>query len=87
MTNLYIYCLFDLEGFVGVYSSLRAVHRDALKLANRGYSSVYMIYNNDQVCKPSLTRLRNTLKGECDVEVKYRTDNTAIRIYKTRLKE
>jgi len=87
MTNIYIYCLFDVERFLGVYSSLKAVHRDALKFANRGYSRVYMVYNNELVCRPTLTGLRNMFKGKCDVEVKYRTDNTSIRIYKTRLKE
>ena len=87
MTNIYIYCLFDVAGFLGVYSSLKAVHRDALKYANRGYSNVYMVYNNQVVSKPSLTRLRNTFKGKCDIEVKYQTDNTLITIYKTKLKE
>jgi hypothetical protein len=71
---------------MGVYSSLKAVHRDAIKLANRGYSNVYMVYNTE-VSKPSLTRLRNTFKGLCEVEVKYRTDNTYVRIFKTKLKE
>ena len=86
MTKIYIYCLFDVDRFVGVYSSLKAVHRDALKLSNRGHSNVYMIYE-DETMKPSLTLLRNTFKGKCDVEVKYRTDNTSVGIYKTKLKE
>ena len=87
MTKIYIYCLFDTsDDFVGVYSSIQAVHRDALKLSNRGYSNVYMIHNND-VTTPSLTSLRNIFKGKCDVEVKYRTDSTSIRIFKTKLKE
>ena len=71
---------------MGVYSSLQAIHRDALKLSNRGFSNVYMMYEN-QAVKPTLTALRNTFKGKCDVEVKYRTDNTSITIYKTKLKE
>tara|TARA_R100000315_G_C5123076_1_gene70291 strand:+ start:249 stop:509 length:261 start_codon:yes stop_codon:yes gene_type:complete len=86
MTKIYIYCLFDLNSFIGVYSSLKAVHRDALKLSNRGSSSVFML-SEGQMTKPSLTSLRNTLKGKCDVEVKYRTDTTSITIYKTKLKE
>ena len=87
MTKIYIYCLFDtMDAFVGVYSSIQAVHRDALKLANRGVSNVYMVHDNEVVA-PSLTTLRNTLKGKCDVEVKYRTSSTSIRIYKTKLKE
>tara|TARA_B100000287_G_scaffold187026_1_gene176868 strand:+ start:745 stop:972 length:228 start_codon:yes stop_codon:yes gene_type:complete len=75
-----------MDNFVGAYSSLKAVHRDALKLSNRGYSSVYLLYDN-QVLDPSLTSLRNIFKGKCDVDVKYRTDNTYIRVYKTKLKE
>ena len=86
MTKIYIYCLFDVDTFIGVYSSLKAIHRDALKLSNRGYSSVYMV-TEDKVTKPSLVELRNFFKGKCDIEVKYRTDSTMLRIYKTRLKE
>lgn len=87
MTKIYIYCLFDtMDRFVGVYSSIRAVHRDALKLSNRGHSKVYMMYD-DIVGAPSLTSLRNVFKGKCDVDVKYRTNSTSIRIYKTKLKE
>jgi len=86
MTKIYIYCLFDMNGFVGVYSSLKAVHRDALQIANRGNSNVYMVYDNT-VLKPSLTLLRNTFKGKCDIEVKYRTDSSSVMIFKTRLKE
>ena len=87
MTKIYIYCLFDtMDHFMGVYSSSQAIHRDALKLSNRGFSNVYMMYEN-QAVKPTITALRNTFKGKCDVEVKYRTDNTSITIYKTKLKE
>lgn len=86
MTKIYIYCLFDVDKFVGVYSSLKAVHRDALKLSNKGFSNVFMIYE-DKMSRPSLTELRNIFKGKCDIEVKYRTDNTLIKIYKTKLKE
>jgi hypothetical protein len=87
MTKIYIYCLFDtMDAFIGVYSSIRAVHRDALKLANRGTSGVYLVYEND-VVPPSLTTLRNVFKGKCDVDVKYRTNSTNVRIYKTKLKE
>jgi hypothetical protein len=87
MTKIYIYCLFDTyDNFIGVYSSLQAIHRDALRLANRGVSNVYMVFNND-VSTPSLTSLRNVFKGKCDIEVKYRTESTSIRIYKTKLTE
>ena len=87
MTKIYIYCLFDtLDNFMGVYSSLKSVHRDALKLSNRGRTNVYMVGNGEPT-QPSLTSLRNIFKGKCDVEVKYRTSSTSIRIYKTKLKE
>ena len=87
MTKIYIYCLFDtMDAFMGVYSSIRAVHRDALRLANRGTSGVYLVHEND-VVPPSLTTLRNVFKGKCDIDVKYRTSSTSIRIYKTKLKE
>ena len=87
MTKIYIYCLFDtFDNFLGVYSSLKAVHRDALQLSNRGHSNVLMMTDNE-VIKPTLTNLRNRFKGRCDCEVKYRTTNTSIKIYKTKLKE
>lgn len=87
MTKIYIYCLFDtFDNFVGVYSSLKAVHRDAVRLANQGTSNVFLI-NGNEVTKPSLTKLRNAFKGKCDYEIKYRTTTTSIKIYKTKLKE
>ena len=86
MTKIYIYCLFEMDDFVGVYSSLKAIHRDALKLSNRGHSSVFMVCG-DSVTKPSLSALRNIFKGNCDMSVKYRTSNTSVRIYKTKLRE
>tara|TARA_B100000131_G_scaffold8060_1_gene8379 strand:- start:860 stop:1123 length:264 start_codon:yes stop_codon:yes gene_type:complete len=87
MTKIYIYCLFDTnDQFRGVYSSLKAIHRDALALANRGFSKVYLV-KDGEVGSPTLTNLRNIFKGKCDYEVKYRTQNTLVRIYKTKLKE
>ena len=86
MTKIYIYCLFEMDDFVGVYSSLKAVHRDALKLSNRGHSNVYMVHEN-KATKPSLSALRNIFKGNCDMSVKYRTTNTYVKIFKTRLRE
>ena len=87
MTKIYIYCLFDtLDNFMGVYSSIQAVHRDALRLSNRGHSKVYLVHEN-KAETPTLTKLRNIFKGKCDIDVKYKTDSTMIRIYKTKLKE
>ena len=76
MTNIYIYCLFDStkrESFKGVYSSIKAVHRDALKLANRGQTQV-MMYHEGKVIEPTVSNLRNT-------------NRSIVTIYKTRLKE
>ncbi len=86
MTKIYIYCLFDRDTLMGVYSSLKAVHRDALRLANRTNSRVLMQVDNNTF-EPSLTILRNTFRGKCDFDVKYRTHGTFIKIYKTKLKE
>ena len=69
MTNIYTYCLFDHEdNFEGVYSSLKAAYRDALKLANEGYKEVRML-TGDGWQPPSLKDLRNILKGNIDIIV------------------
>ena len=87
MTKIYIYCLFDrFDGFMGVYSSLKAVHRDALRACNTGTGKVY-INIGAAYTTPTLTLLRNTFKGICDVEVEYRSDNQMVKILKTKLKE
>ena len=87
MTKIYIYCLFDkMDNFLGVYSSLKAVHRDALTICNQGASAVYM-KNGKKSSQASLVSLRNTFKGVCDVEVRYFSDAQFVKIYKTKLKE
>ena len=87
MTKIYIYCLFDkFDNFLGVYSSLKAIHRDALKVCNKGARGVQMKVGSDS--KPaSLLSLRNTFKGVCDFEVKYFSDAEYVKIFKTKLKE
>jgi|TARA_R110002073_G_scaffold227270_1_gene387972 hypothetical protein len=87
MTKIYTYCLFDnKEVFYGVYSSLKAVHRDAIKICNRGTTRVLMEYNKEM--RPAnLTELRNVLKGECDVYVLYKSDAAYAKILKTKLRE
>ena len=87
MTKIYIYCLFDrMDNFLGVYSSLEAVHRDALRVCNQGATPVYM--KADKSTTPaSLVELRNTFKGLCDVEVRYFSDAQFVKIFKTKLKE
>jgi hypothetical protein len=87
MTNIYTYCLFNEEDiFYGVYSSLKAIHRDALKLCNKGPSPV-MMESAAGIEAPSLTKLRNMLKGQCDVVVQYKSSASSAKILKTKLKE
>lgn len=87
MTKIYIYCLFDKDdSFCGVYSSLQAAHRDALKICNKGTSSVYVqIGGKPEI--PSLKLLRNTFKGATDIKVEYFSNSASAKIIKTKLKE
>lgn len=88
MTKIYIYCLFDKDGVLeGVYSSLKAVHRDAIKICNHGLSSVRVLYGDDKRARPSLSTLRNLFKGEIDTTVTYLSDANRVVILKTKLKE
>lgn len=87
MTKIYIYCLFDgNDNFFGVYSSIKAVHRDALKLANSGNHNV-VLQLEDMQLEPSLVNLRNTFKGKYDLWVKYRAGTNIVKVVKTKLKE
>jgi enoyl-[acyl-carrier-protein] reductase (NADH) len=87
VTKIYTYCLFDgQQAFHGVYSSLKAVHRDAVRLCNRGGGRVIMEYGG-AVEAASLTRLRNLLKGACEVQVRYGAAPHNATIIKTKLKE
>ena len=88
MTKIYIYCLFGGDGvFHGVYSSVNAVHRDAIKLCNKGGANVLMEIGG-QLESPSTTKLRNMLKGAFDVQVRYFGQHRPLaRIIKTKLKE
>ncbi len=89
MTKIYCYCLFDGQGnFHGVYSSVNAVHRDALKICNKGRGSVLMELSGGRVVAPSTTILRNTFKGSFDVQVVYSGAHPhKAKIIKTKLKE
>ena len=88
MTNIYCYCLFDGRGtFKGVYSSVTAVHRDALKICNKASSPVFMQLKG-QAIAPCITTLRNTFKGAFDIQVVYSGGpGCEARIIKTKLKE
>ena len=87
MTKIYIYCLFERGSVLhGVYSSLKAAHRDALKLANTGARGVYINHDNEMVA-PNLKLVRNIFAGEFDVKVNYFSDDKMVSILKTKLKE
>lgn len=87
MTNLYIYCLFDtFDQFLGLYSSLKSAHRDALRYCNKGHTPVYLVHENTAT-DPTLVKLRNIFKGKCDLSVAYRTDRSRVKIYKTKIRE
>ena len=87
MTKIYTYCLFDGDDtFHGVYSSLAAVYRDAIKIANRGQSRV-MLQTEEGWVDPDLTALRNVLYSKCDVVVVLQGGRHRAKILKTRLKE
>ena len=87
MTKIYIYCLFEKNDVLrGVYSSIKSVHRDALKICNTGNSQVYMQSSNGAV-KPTPTILRNIFKGVTDIKVRYYSDDSSATILKTKLKE
>jgi hypothetical protein len=88
MTKIYCYCLFDGRGnFHGVYSSVHAVHRDALKLCNKGGGQILMELNSGYF-PPSVTALRNVFKGAFDVQVEYASQaHHRAKIIKTKLKE
>jgi len=87
MTKIYTYCLFDGDDtFHGVYSSLAAAYRDAIKIANRGQSRV-MLQTEEGWVDPDLTALRNVLYSKCDVVVVLRGGRHRAKILKTKLKE
>ncbi len=87
MTKIYTYCLFDnKEMFYGVYSSIKAVHRDALRICNHGRAGVIMEFDGQRT-KADLTSLRNAFKGSCDTYIWYKSDTAGAKILKTKLKE
>jgi hypothetical protein len=87
LTKLYIYCLFG-EGdvFEGVYSSLKSAHRDALKIANRGTTGVYLRYNGEATAA-TLPILKKIFNGELDIKVEYHSASARATIVKTKLRE
>ena len=87
LTKIYTYCLFDQEdNFHGVYSSLKAIHRDAIALCNKSSSNV-RVKVNGQVARPTLSLLRNVFKGEMNVKMLYTSGAHSVKILKTKLIE
>jgi|TARA_A100001011_G_C14290745_1_gene836086 hypothetical protein len=87
MTKIYIYCIFDNEdGLHAVYSSLKSAHKDAMKLANRSGTGVY-VFHDGKSMQPDLTFVRNIFKGEIDLKVYYYSNKHKITILKTKLKD
>lgn len=87
MTKIYIYCLFDrFDRFLGVYSSLKSIHRDAVHYCNSGTSPVVLFVEN-QPHPATLVNLRNLFKGKCDHEIQYRSDARGVKVLKTKLTE
>jgi hypothetical protein len=87
MTKINIYCLFDKDdNFHGVYSSLKAIHRDAVILCSNTSAPVY-IRSAKKLETPSLRLLRNIFKGQMDVHVEYFSQGTSAKILKTKLIE
>jgi hypothetical protein len=87
VTNIYIYCIFEGDQLLhGVYSSIKAAHRDAMKLCNKGTSPVYIRYEGKSVI-PTITMLRNIFKGALDIKVKYASNSRTATVLKTKLRE
>ena len=87
MTKINIYCLFEGDGnFYGVYSSLKAAHRDAMKICNRGNTRV-LLEIDGTYSKASMDSLRGLFQGETDVKVRYTAGTHGARLVKTKLKE
>jgi hypothetical protein len=87
MTKIYIYSLFGRDDvFCGPYSSLKAAHRDALKIVNKGASAAY-IETEDGYSSPTLSQVRNIFKGKCDIVISYRGEGGRAKIIKNQLKE
>ena len=87
MTKINIYCLFESDdNFYGVYSSMKAAHRDALKICNKGHSRIFLEIDGEYV-PATLPSLRALLQGEIDKKVRYTSGKYTARLVKTKLKE
>jgi|7_EtaG_2_1085326.scaffolds.fasta_scaffold70475_4 hypothetical protein len=88
MTNINIYCLFDRDdNFYGAYSSLKAIHRDALDLCHREGKGTVYIQGKRDLREPTLKLLRNIFKGQMNVHIQYISAGATAKILKTKLLE
>ena len=86
-TKINIYCLFEGDGNLhGVYSSLKAAHRDALKICNRSHARVLLEATTGYI-PATLEALRGVFQGEINVKARYTAGEHSARIVKTKLKE
>ncbi len=86
-TKINIYCLFEGDGnLYGVYSSLKAAHRDALQICNRSHARVLLEAPAGYI-PATLEALRGVFQGEIDVKARYTAGKYSARIVKTKLKE
>ena len=87
MTKINIYCLFETgDNFYGVYSSLKAAHRDALKICANS-SSRTLIEVKGEYIEASETNLRKLFQGETEVKARYTSGYRTAKIVKTKIKE
>jgi len=87
VTKIYIYCIFEGGDILhGVYSSLKAAHRDAVSLCNQGSRGVYIVTGGQSI-RPDLKTIRNIFAGEFDIKLNYYSDDKMVTILKTKLKE
>ena len=85
-TKINIYCLIEIDGnFRGVYSSLRAAHRDALKICNKGTRNV-LVEVNGRYQKADFPDVRSLFQGEMDKTVRYVAGRHGVYLIKTKLK-
>jgi hypothetical protein len=87
MTKINIYCLFETgDNFYGVYSSLKAAHRDALKICSSASARTLMEVGGEYL-EASESNLRKLFQGETEVKVRYTAGQRTARIVKTKIRE
>ena len=86
-TKINIYCLIENDGnFRGVYSSLKAAHRDALKVCNRGPRNI-LVEVNGRYQKADLSDVRSLFQGKVEKTIRYVSGRYGVYLIKTKLKE